>query len=272
MAGRSSWSPRMMPEIRARLVPPRGVGEAQFLKNEGATNVADVGYGEFPTAVATVKYSDTAEKDLGMKVGLEDYSVPFPEMNATSIALAMKAAGVDSMLPALQTSDALNLLDAVHQSGQTLKVPLITTGYGQDLLSQPTAVQAGQNAYFLVFQTPLEEKTQATLAEGAALAKYAGYTGDPSINLTFGWLNTDLAIAALEAAGSNATKASVISAVRDKVTGWDGGGLLAVPRNLSLAEFGQSPAKQCGYYVQLKNTAFVPVPASGAPTCGIKTS
>jgi branched-chain amino acid transport system substrate-binding protein len=246
--------------------------EAEFLKSKGATNIADVGYGAFPSAVAAEKYFAIAAKGLGMKVGLENYSVPVSGMNATSIALAMKSAGVDSMFPVLQTSAALSLLEAAVQTGVNLKVPFLTTGYGQDFLNQPSAVQAGQNAYFLAFQVPIEQKTPATLAEAAALSKYAGYTGDPSINVTFGWLNADLAIAGLEAAGSNPTKASVINAVRNKVTNWNGGGLVAVPRDFTLAHFGQSPAKQCGYFVQLKGTTFVPVPASGTPTCGVKTN
>src|SRR5579859_5020932 len=86
---------------------------AQFLKDHGATNVADVAYGEFPTAVASAKYFASAAKSIGLKVGLLDDSVPFPGMNATTIALAMKSAGADSMVPAIQTSDALNLIVAV---------------------------------------------------------------------------------------------------------------------------------------------------------------
>jgi branched-chain amino acid transport system substrate-binding protein len=244
---------------------------AQFFKDEGATNVAVITYGEFPTAVNGAHYFALASQSIGLKVGLDDHSVPFPGMNATTIALAMKDAKVDAMEPGLQTSDAVNLLVAVHQSGQNLKVPFLGTGYGQDFLNQPSAVQAGQGAYFEAWQVPIEQKTQATVTEVNALQKYAGYTGVPSINLTLGWLNADLAIAGLEAAGANATKADVINAVRTKVTDWTGGGLLAVPRDFSLAHFGQSPQKQCGYFVQLKGTTFVPVPASGAPICGTKT-
>jgi branched-chain amino acid transport system substrate-binding protein len=191
-------------------------------------------------------------------------------MNATAIALSMKTAGVDSTYFSLQTSDSLNLLVAVKQAGLQLKVPFIATGYGQDFLNQPAAVQAGQGAYFLAFQRPIEEHTPATIAQEAALNK-AGWAGDPSINVTYGWMNADLAIAGMEAAGPNPTKASVISAVRNKVTNWNGGGLEATTRDFSLKDFGVSPKQQCDFYLQLKGTTYTPVPASGAPTCGTKT-
>jgi branched-chain amino acid transport system substrate-binding protein len=240
---------------------------AQFEKNLGATNAAALSYGEFPSAVASAKYFASSAKSIGLKVGFEDYSIPVTGMNATAIALQMKSAKVDTMDMALQTSSALAVLVAVKQEGLQLKVPLVGTGYGQDLLADPAAVAAGQNAYFSAFQVPMEEKTTATLAEAAALSKYAGFTGDPGLNLTFGWLNADLAIEGLQGAGSNPTKASIISSVH-KITNWTGGGLLASPRNYSLAEFGKAPAKVCGYFVQLKSKVFVPVPANGSATCG----
>jgi branched-chain amino acid transport system substrate-binding protein len=244
---------------------------AQFFKNEGATNVAIITYGEFPTAVAGAKSFAVAAKSVGMKVGLLDDSVPFPGMNATSIALAMNDAHVDAMEPGLQTSDSLSLLVAVHQTGQHLKVPFLGTGYGQDFLSDPSAVQAGQGAYFEAWQIPISEKTPATVTEVAALQKYSGFTGVPPINLSLGWENADLAITGLEAAGPNPSQSAIISAVRNKVTNWTAGGLFALPRDFSLAHFGQSPERQCDYFVQLEGKTYVPVPASGAPVCGTKT-
>jgi branched-chain amino acid transport system substrate-binding protein len=244
---------------------------AQFLKDRGATNAASLGYGEFPSAVAAAKYFTAEAKSVGMKVGLEDYSVPVTGMNAVAIALQMKSAGVNTMDMALQTASALQVLVAVKQEGLQMKAPFVSTGYGQDLLDDPAAVQAGQGAYFEADQVPTEEKTPATLAQSAALLKYSGYTGDPPLNLTFGWLNADLAIRGLQAAGSNPTSTSIINAVRN-LKDWTGGGLLATPRDFSLADFGKSPEKQCYYFVQLEGKKFIPVPANGSPTCGTRVN
>jgi branched-chain amino acid transport system substrate-binding protein len=243
---------------------------AQFVKNVGGTNAAVLAYGPSPSSQDAGKEFAKAAESLGMKVGYENLSLPFGSVDATPIALGMKQAGVDSMYPAIQEPPTFAILTAARQSGVNMKAALGGTGYGQELLDQPAVVQAGQNAYYMTFQVPVEERTPATITEQNALAKYGGFSGVPSIDVTFGWLDADLAIRGLEAAGPKyPTGSAVISNLR-KVTDWDGGGLLPTTRDFSLAHFGMSPPTACFYFVTLHGAHFVPVPADGKPTCGHK--
>jgi hypothetical protein len=64
-----------------------------------------------------------------------------------------------------------------------LKVAISATGYGQSVLDDSAAVQAGQGVYFETAGTPVEAHTPATTAMQKAFATYVHYTGEPD----FGW-------------------------------------------------------------------------------------
>jgi len=92
-------------------------------------------------------------------------------------------------------------------------------------------------------------------------------TGVIGTGYTNGWLSADLFIKGLELAGRNPTRQSYIAALR-KVRHYTAGGLLPVASNFTLAKFGHASSTNCAYLVRMEGRKFVPVPASGQPTCG----
>ncbi|HLG67942.1 MAG TPA: ABC transporter substrate-binding protein [Acidimicrobiales bacterium] len=245
---------------------PAYSGTAAFMKARGVTNVASLGYGISPSSAAAARgFALSAEKE-GMKVGYLDTSVPFAGVNVTTDVLAMTKAHVNGLYLPLAFDTNLAMILGAKQAGLDLKVALSATGYGSTLLSQPTAVQAMQGAYFSVSQTPVELKTPATRVEQAALERYAHFTGVPDFGYTIGWLSADLFVKGLEVAGRNPTRQSFMTALR-KVTHYDAGGLLPQAVDLSKA-FGNPPRTTCGYIVRLEGRSFVPTPSDGKPVCG----
>ena len=71
-------------------------------------------------------------------------------------------------------------------------------------------------------------------------------------------------IKGLQLAGTNATQAGVIKALRN-VKAYNGNGLLPITINYS-TDFGHDPAQSCGWYLRAEKSGFVPV--SSQPDCG----
>jgi branched-chain amino acid transport system substrate-binding protein len=174
----------------------------------------------------------------------------------------MKADGVDSMEALIDGNTELALITAGQQTGIKWKYVVLSTGYGSEWLSNPSAVSSSQKLYFGVLQTPVELHTPATIAEQAAFKKYAGFTGVPDFGWSEGWESAGLLIKGLQVAGKNPTRQSFITNLR-KVTSWNDNGLLAEPTNFEHTS--TAPPIQCTWTTQLVGHQFVPT--STKPAC-----
>ena len=243
---------------------PQSSFETQYLHQKGVTNTAVVSWGSPPSAAAAAKGLTALLRYEGFKVGYQNYTLPIGSVDMTAPALGMKAAGTEAALPVMGDSSNVALITDAHQAGLQLKVAMIPSGYGYQLLEDPTAVQALQGATFSLEAAPVELNTAATKAWQAALAKYVGFTGIPGFGYQHGWISTDLMIKGLQVAGENPTRESFITNLRS-TTGYTAGGLLPAPINFV---FGQDTTPSCGYFVVLKGSSFVPDPSNGQPICG----
>jgi branched-chain amino acid transport system substrate-binding protein len=239
---------------------------ALFMKQQGVTNVSAFGYGISPASSDSAKGFAAAAKSIGLKVGYLNTSLPFGGVNVTPYALAMKAAGVQGVTMELDENSNFAILTAAKQAGVKLKVAISATGYGQQLLDDPSAVQSGQGTYFPPVAAPVELKTPATLAMQAGFAKYAGFTGVPDFDWYEGWLATDVMIKGLQVGGTNPTRSSFIHNLQ-QVTDYNGGGLITPPVSFSLSQFGKPPKTICEYLTKLQGKGYV-VANNGKPVCG----
>ncbi len=240
-------------------------GGPSFLKSQGATNLASLGYGISPSSSASAKGTAAAAKSQGLKAGYVNTSIPFGGVNVAPVVLDMKRAGVDSAWLAMDNNTNFAILSTAKQNGLNLKVPVAATGYGQSVLDDPSAVQTAEGAYFIAWGPPLSSTPEKDLR--AALQKYEGFSGIPGFDWFEGWTNMDLMVKGLQVAGKNPTRQSFITNLHN-VTSYDAGGLLANPVDFSLAAFGKAPPKTCNWYAKLQGSAFVPVPSDGKPVCG----
>jgi branched-chain amino acid transport system substrate-binding protein len=233
---------------------------------KGVTAIGAFGYADSPSSVTAAKGFAFAAEKAGIKVPYLNTSIPFGSVNTGPIALEMKQKAVNGIYMPLDEGTNFSIITAAHQAGVKLKVTISATGYGQDLLDQPTSVQTAQGVYFTVQGAPIELHTSATEAMQKALATYAHFTGVPDYGWYEGWESADLMIKGLELAGKNPTRKAIITDLR-KVTSYNAGGILAAPLNFT--QFGQAPAESCAYYAILKGNAFT-VPNNGKPFCTAK--
>jgi branched-chain amino acid transport system substrate-binding protein len=241
---------------------PRYTVNPTLLKKAGAKKFAVLGYSISPSSAGAAANEAISLKQAGFQVPYLDTSLPFGTVNVTATALAMKAAGVDSMVAEIDGNTELALITAGEQTGIKWKYVVLATGYGSQWLSNPTAVADSQKLYFGVLQTPVELHTPGTIAEQGAFKKYAGFTGVPDFGWSEGWESAGLLIEGLQVAGKNPTRQSFITNLR-KVTSWNDNGLLSVPINF---EHTTTPAKTlCGWTTQLVGHNFVPT--STVPAC-----
>jgi branched-chain amino acid transport system substrate-binding protein len=234
---------------------PAYTNSANFVKAHGGTACGAVGYAISPSSIAAASGFLLACTKDGLKNAYFNNSLPFGSVNATTLALQLKAAGVDSLYLPLDENTNFAIMTALKQDGMNMKVVLNATGYGQDLITDTPAIAAAQGAWFSPAGTPVGLKTPATKAFQAALAKYAHYTGIPDFSWYEGWGGVDLMIEGLSVAGKNPTQSGFIKALH-KVTNYDMGGL-GSPVNFSLSHFGKAASTLCGYLTQFEGDAFV---------------
>src|ERR1700722_6996547 len=232
----------------------------------GVTDCGAVGYPNAtagPSAVAVVKSCTAA----GLKDGYLNTQIPVGSTDVGPIALAMQKAGVNGIVLPVVVSTGFALLGALKQLGVKLKVALLSTGYGGDLLASSAAVQAGQGYMFSSVGQPVEANTAATQQMTAALAK-AGVTSTPTFAEQEAYIATAAVAAGLKAAGANVTQKSFMTALRG-IHNFNADGLLS-PGAVNFSNLNQDAggagAAGCIFAAQLEGTKFIPV--TGTPMCG----
>jgi ABC-type branched-subunit amino acid transport system substrate-binding protein len=179
----------------------------------------------------------------------------------------MKSAGVDGFTATVDPNTGFALVTAMRQLGVNLKVALLPTGYGGDLLQAgPGALQSAQGVYFYTSFEPAEMNTPATQQLLAALHT-VGVTGDPTYAEYAGYASVALLVAGLKAAGSNPTHTSLIAGL-NTVHSFDAAGLFGT-HHFDLANRAGSPlgVDGCVYVTKLVGSSFQLV-ANADPICG----
>jgi ABC-type branched-subunit amino acid transport system substrate-binding protein len=239
----------------------------QFLKMEGASNLASVGYSISPLSAEAAESQAASARAAGLKIGYLNANFPFGSTNVQPVALAMKSAGANSLYAAVEPSTALALVTAARQEGITLKGAVLATGYGADLLQGGNAaVQAAQGVDFQQEFEPVEMHNAATQRMLQALKK-VGVRGDPSYAEDVGYTSVGLLVRGLQAAGSNPTQASFIRAL-SHVKNWNAMGLLGKQMvDMSLNGTNVFGPGECIYMTQLRGSSFHLIPKAD-PICG----
>jgi branched-chain amino acid transport system substrate-binding protein len=236
-----------------------------------ATNFSAIGYSISPSSSNAAKSAAASAQHGGVKVGYLNTSYPFGSTNVTPSVLAMKAAGVDSFEGLVEQVTSYAILAGMRQQGVTLKVPILSTGFGSDILQADAATQqAAQNAYFLNVYQPIMLNTPATQRFSNALQKYAGIPGeDATYNVYHPYISVDAFVTGLKAAGGHPTQAQFINAMLG-ITKYNAAGLYG-NHTISFAMAGRGQgangADNCTYIMLYQGNTFHQV-AGGEPICG----
>jgi branched-chain amino acid transport system substrate-binding protein len=237
-----------------------------FLKAHGGTVLGSYGYGISPSSSRAAIATGDSFQHAGGKVGVIDTTVPFGSVDFTAAALSAKQAGINAMVPAMDSNSNYALATALAQAGVKLKATLYATGYEPDVIKSPAWADL-QGAYFLSPFRPWPLANAGTEQMQAAMEKYAHFSKSefPSFGQYEAWAGADLMIKGLELAGKNPTRAAVISDLRN-LKSYNANGLLPQSINYSTA-FGHDPAKTCAWVMQAEKTGFK-VASGTQPVCG----
>ena len=239
--------------------------DGDFFKMEGVTTVGALGYSISPSSSESAQGAVKSGQAVGLKAGYVDAAFPFGSTNVQPIALAMKSAGVDGFTATVDPNTGFALITALRQAGVNLKVALLPTGYGGDLLQAgPGALQEAQNVFFTVTYEPVEMHTPATQQLEADL-RTAGVTNEPTYAEYNGYLSVALFVKGIKAAGSSPTQASLITALSN-VHDWDAEGLLG-SHHIDINNRAVSGMTNCVWITKLVGSAFQLVPGAD-PICG----
>jgi ABC-type branched-subunit amino acid transport system substrate-binding protein len=238
-----------------------------FFKMEGVTNVGALGYSISPSSAEAAKGAAASAENAGLKVGYLNASFPFGSTNVAPVALAMKSAGVDGFTATVDPNTGFALITALRQNGDPLKVALLPTGYGGDLIQAgPGALQSGQGVYFYTSFEPMEMNTAATQQLKGALAAIGIHT-DPTYAEYAGYASVALLLEALKTTGPNLTHSGLITALTN-VKGFNAAGLFG-DHSFDLGDRSSTATGvgSCIYVTKLSGQTFQLVP-NADPICG----
>jgi branched-chain amino acid transport system substrate-binding protein len=237
-------------------------------KKLGVTKAGAVGYSDSPSAEISANNFMSSVQHYGISAGYVT-NVPFGTTNVGPIVLGIKNSGTNGFYTVTIPNTSFAVLVGLEQAGVKMKMVLLPTGYGGDLLADKAAVQAGNGAYMYSDAAPVETGNAGAKELQNALHTYAGVPAGtvPDFSEYQGWTEADALVAALGTAGANPTSSSIISGFRNTAT-WNDSGLY--PQPVDFAKFGNEASSTgpggCLYVVQLLNGAFHPV--SGlSPIC-----
>ena len=252
---------------------------AKIAKTLGVTKAGALGYSDSPSAQESANEFVAGAAADGIAKGYQT-SIAFGSTNVGPVVLGIKNSGTNGFYTPVIPNTAFALLVGLAQANVKMKMVLLATGYGGDLLADKAALQAGNGAYFYSTVAPLETGNAAAKQLQSALVTYAGIPAgtEPGFAEYQAWLAADAFVAALGKAGANPTPSSIISGFRN--ASWNAGGLYPESINFSESQNSKLAAPfgpgGCVYVVQLLNGAFHPVqglnPVCGDPVSGLTVS
>jgi branched-chain amino acid transport system substrate-binding protein len=204
-------------------------------QSSDAAAVLEATFEKFP------KSGNVVFKDTSLAFGAVDYSVQVSKMKDEKVNL---------VVPSLDANGAFTLAREMKKQG--LNAPMILpNAYNQERIEKNADVANG-NYVFTVF-APFETKPKP---EGLKLyEKWIKQSkGAKTENSMIGWLNADLFVRGLKAAGCDFTRQKVIDAV-NQMTNYNADGLLP-PVDWTKAH---QQGSGCFAFVKIENAKFKPV-------------
>ena len=241
---------------------------AKVMKQLGATKSAAISYGANPSSTAAAKATqDFAVPEVGLKPVLLNTSLDFGTTDVGPVVLSIKNSGADAVYLPLDGNTNLAIIVGLKQNNVPMKANMMASGYGQDMLDSPVAQTMDQHDLVSQVYKPAELKNDPGVKEFRAnLKKYAGFTDVPDYGLYTGYIDCDLAIKGLEQSGKNLTGQGFVDGLH-KLGTYNPANLECGPIDISLTNFGKSPATSCAYFMYVKDGKFV-VTNKGKPVTG----
>lgn len=233
----------------------------KFMKDQGVTKGSGLGYGVSPSSSrAATNLAKAGLPAVGLPEGYVNTSIPFGGENVGPVILDLKNQGIDGAYLAMDNNTNYAIVNSVEQNGLKMKAIVMATGYGQELLDQPTTLATAEKApvFMSTPNIPVELNTPATKRFQSILKQYANYSGVPSFNWFEGYGAAELLIDGLKKAGQNPTREDFVNAVRTfknyTVNGLTCSGVDFTPETYGKLD---TTKQGCSYFVKVKDGKFV---------------
>jgi branched-chain amino acid transport system substrate-binding protein len=204
-------------------------------QSSGATDAVDATFQKVPKAGKVVF------KDTSLSFGAVDYSVQVSKMKDEKVNL---------VIPSLDANGAYTLAREMKKQGLNATM-ILPNAYNQEGVAKNADVANG--SYVFTLFTPFESKSKPhglKLYE-VWIKKSGGKTSENSI---VGWLNADLFVRGLKAAGCDFTRQKVVDTI-NQMTDYNADGLIA-PVDWTKAH---QQAPSCYAWSKVENGKFKPV-------------
>jgi branched-chain amino acid transport system substrate-binding protein len=251
--------------------PPSGIiftNGTDVAKKLGATKIGSVGYGISPSSTGVAKDTQKyAAKASGLKPVYLNTALDFGTTDIGPVVLGLKNAGADAVYLPLDGNTNLAIAQGLRQNGVEMKAVLMASGYGQAMLDSPITKTLDSREVVSQVYKPAELASDPAVKKFRAdLKKYGGITGVPDYGAYTGYIACDMAITGIDLAGKNPTQQGFIDGLH-KLGSYKAADLTCAPVDISLENFGKTPAESCQYFVTFKNGKFV-VMNKGKPIIG----
>jgi ABC-type branched-subunit amino acid transport system substrate-binding protein len=223
-------------------------------KKLGLTKVAILAYGVTQSADCA-KGQAKRFREFGMDVVLEDTSLPFGATDISADIQRMKDGGVQFVTTCMDPSGNTLVSRSLKRAGMNDVVQYWPNGYDQETLD--TFATEMDGVYLGSFFIPFEKaSTSKGLTKYLAEMKkrYPDVDARQEVVLA-GWINADLFVTGLKAAGKNPTWEKVIAAL-NKMTDYTANGIMR-PIDWTTMHTGDGP-NDCVAFVHVENGKFVP--------------
>jgi ABC-type branched-subunit amino acid transport system substrate-binding protein len=215
-----------------------------------------------PVVQGSVAFGDEVSKSMrAAGIATETILVDTANINIQAIVDRVRASGANLLSGVLTPDTFFQTAVAVRDALPTIKI-LSVNGYDAAVLAAGRRL-AGMSVFtgYLPFETP--NPALKTFLD--AMSLYSPQLQQPANELALtGWIDTDLLLRGLQAAGSCPTRQSFMTGLR-KVTDYSAGGLLTYPVNMDTV-FGQLTLCYSFMKISPDGTKFVPV--GDKPLCG----
>jgi ABC-type branched-subunit amino acid transport system substrate-binding protein len=194
-------------------------------------------------------------KGSNAKLVFEDKSLQFGVTDLSVQVSKMKQAGVDLVTTCMDQNGVVTLAKEMKKQ-QMDALQYLPDGYDEDFVKQFGDLFEGSvvRTDFVQWQLP-ESQQPAGLKNFLKWMKQDG--GKLDQNSITGWLNADLFVAGLKAAGPDFTRQKVIDAI-NKMTAYTAGGILHAVDWTKAHTENATPLHACEFKSTIKNSEFVP--------------
>lgn len=239
---------------------------AYAAKLEGRSRIGLLAY-NVPQSATCLKGWETTFDTYGEAAGAEvvfsDSSLTYGTTDLSVQVQKMRSAGVDMVMTCMDTNAVVTLAQEMKKQHLDA-VQYLPNAYDRHLLEEYGDLFEG--SILLLGFVPLEAPTES---RPEALDQYEHWIektgGEITENSLVGWLNADLFVEGLRAAGPQFDRQKVVDAI-NQMEDWTAGGILAGINWKESGHYRRNP-RTCNVIVRVEDSAFVPVDKEARFTC-----